>query len=62
MESEVWIATGKSGVIKGTLINNPYFIKMAGSESYQKMWPVQLETNIGEGPLDCTSHSLSSHI
>jgi hypothetical protein len=51
MESEVWVATGKSGIIKGTLVNNPYFIKMAGSESYQKMWPVQLEANIGESLL-----------
>ena len=48
IESRVFIATGKSGVIKGTIMNNPYFIKMAGSESYQKMWPVELEKDIGE--------------
>jgi hypothetical protein len=60
IESEVWVATGKSGIIKGTLVKNPYFIKMAGSENYQKMWPVQLETNIGESRLYWVP-SLSSH-
>jgi hypothetical protein len=44
----VYIATGRSGVIKGTIIKNPYFIKLAGSEVYQKMWPVELQNAIGE--------------
>lgn len=51
IESEVWVVAGKSGLLKGTIMNNPYFIKIAGSDSYQKMWPVKLERNIGETPL-----------
>jgi hypothetical protein len=47
-EGDVWISAGKSGPIKGTIIRNPYFIKLAGSDKYQKMWPVQLEQDIGE--------------
>ncbi len=46
-EREVWLATAKSGVLRGFLMKNPYYIKMARSDTYQKMWPVQLERNIG---------------
>jgi hypothetical protein len=48
VDGDVWVAAGKSGVIKGTIIRNPYFIKMAGSSNYQKMWPVELDKNIGK--------------
>jgi len=47
-EVEVWIATGRSGVLSGTIVKNPYFINLAGSTTYQKMWPVQVEQDIGE--------------
>lgn len=46
-EREVWLATAKSGILRGFLMKNPYYIKMAGSARYQKMWPVQLDRNIG---------------
>lgn len=46
-QCEVWLATAKSGTLRGFLSKNPYYIKMAGSNKYQKMWPVQLEKNIG---------------
>lgn len=49
-EVEVWIATGKSGVLSGTIVKNPYFINLAGSTTYQKMWPVQVEQDIGKSP------------
>lgn len=42
-ETTVWAATGTTGCVKGTLMENPYFIKMTGSNSYQEMWPVKLE-------------------
>lgn len=48
IESEVLIATGQNGVVKGTILGNSYFIKMAGCVSYQKMWPVELQEDIGE--------------
>jgi hypothetical protein len=47
-EGEVWVATGKSGLLRGRMIRNPYFIKLAGTEGCQKMWPIQLEQDIGE--------------
>lgn len=46
-EANVWVACGISGVLKGVIVGNPYFIKMAGSENYQKMWPVDLDRDIG---------------
>jgi hypothetical protein len=50
-EGVVYVASGKSGVIRGTIIRNPYFIKLAGSEDCQKMWPIQLERDIGKSHL-----------
>jgi len=50
-EGEVWAATGKSGLLRGTMIRNPYFIKLGGTEGCQRMWPIQLEQDIGENYL-----------
>jgi hypothetical protein len=47
-ETAIWAATGTTGSVKGTLMRNPYFIKMAGSQSYQEMWPVKLERGTSE--------------
>ena len=46
-ERTVWAVTGTTGPIEGVFINNPSFIRMAGSEVYQRMWPVKLDKNIG---------------
>lgn len=51
LEREVLLATAKSGTLQGVLLTNSYYIKMAGSNHYQKMWPVQLNAKIVPG--DC---------
>ncbi|CZR66085.1 uncharacterized protein PAC_15986 [Phialocephala subalpina] len=66
-EGGVWIAAGKSGIMSGTIIRNPYFIKLAGSEDYQKMWPIQLERDImpgdcGSWVIDAVSGNLLGHV
>lgn len=47
-ETTIWAATGTTGSIRGTLMRNPYFIKMTGSRTYQEMWPVKLERGTSE--------------
>lgn len=42
-ESTVWAVTGTTGLVKGTIIGNPYYIRMNGSRTCQEMWPVRLE-------------------
>ncbi|KAL9594019.1 MAG: hypothetical protein Q9179_005587 [Wetmoreana sp. 5 TL-2023] len=40
-ESTVWAVTGTTGLVKGTMLKNPYYIKMNGSSMCQEMWPVR---------------------
>ncbi|KAL8701205.1 MAG: hypothetical protein Q9201_005029 [Fulgogasparrea decipioides] len=42
-ESTVWAVTGTTGLVKGTMLKNPYYIKMNGSSMCQEMWPVRFE-------------------
>ena len=52
-ESPVWAVTGTTGLVKGTIIRNPYYIRMHGSHTCQEMWPVRLERDTMPG--DCGS-------
>jgi len=66
-ETEVWAATGTTGPVKGTLIKNPYFIKMAGSETFQENWAVRLERDTmpgdcGSWVVDATTGEIYGHI
>lgn len=40
------LAVKKFASVRGKLISNPYFVKLAGSERFQKLWPVKLERHI----------------
>jgi hypothetical protein len=42
-ERPVWVATGTTGTIKGVIKTSNHFIKMAGSQTFQEMWAVQLQ-------------------
>ncbi|KAL8721480.1 MAG: hypothetical protein Q9181_007694 [Wetmoreana brouardii] len=50
-QSTVWAVTGTTGLVKGTILENPYYIKMNGSSTCQEMWPVRLERDTIPG--DC---------
>ncbi|KAL8950886.1 MAG: hypothetical protein Q9222_003103 [Ikaeria aurantiellina] len=50
-ESAVLAMTGTTGLIKGTMLESPYYIKMPGSSKCQEMWPVRFERETRHG--DC---------
>ena len=47
-ENTVLAVTGTTGLVKGTIFKNSYYIKMSGSSKCQEMWPVRLERNTSE--------------
>ena len=49
-ESTVWAVTGTTGLVKGTIIKNPYYIRMNGSRTYQEMWAVKLDRDTSKLP------------
>lgn len=42
-KQEVWAATGTTGLVKGVILCNPYFLKMPGTTHFEEMWAVNLE-------------------
>jgi hypothetical protein len=46
INTDVWAATSRNGVVRGKLLDNPYYFKMAGTSEFQKMWPLEMEKNI----------------
>lgn len=47
-ETTVYVATGTTGCISGTILESPYFVKMTGSKTYQETWQVLLERPTGK--------------
>ena len=45
VECPVWAATGTTGCVQGTMMPQPHYIKMEGSETFQEMWAVKLDRN-----------------
>ena len=45
VECPVWAATGTTGCVQGTMMRQPHYIKMAGSETFQEMWAVKMDRN-----------------
>ena len=43
IESTILAVTGTTGLVHGTIFDNPYYIKMNGSSKCQEMWPVRLD-------------------
>ena len=54
-ECSVLAVTGTTGLVKGTISKNSYYIKMSGSSKCQEMWPVRLERNTSELSPSCQS-------
>ncbi|KAL8789111.1 MAG: hypothetical protein Q9195_006977 [Heterodermia aff. obscurata] len=50
-ESKILAVTGTTGLVQGTIFENPYYIKMNGSSKCQEMWPVRLDRDTIPG--DC---------
>lgn len=48
-ERPVRVATGTTGTVKGVVQTSTHFIKMAGSQTFQEMWAVQLERQASKG-------------
>lgn len=47
-ETAVRVVTGTTGCVKGTILECPYYLKMAGSMKYQETWQVVLERPTGK--------------
>ncbi|KAI9866905.1 MAG: peptide-N4-(N-acetyl-beta- glucosaminyl)asparagine amidase [Pleopsidium flavum] len=47
-DGNVLVATGRAGVIQGYISETPAFIRMPGSKTFQKMWPVNLQKPLGK--------------
>ena len=45
VECPVWAATGTTGCVQGTMMRQPHYIKMEGSDTFQEMWAVRLDRN-----------------
>ena len=45
VECPVWAATGTTGCVRGTMMRQAHYIKMEGSETFQEMWAVKLDSN-----------------
>ena len=45
VECRVWAATGTTGCVQGTMMRQPHYIKMEGSETFQEMWAVKMDRN-----------------
>ena len=45
VECPVWAATGTTCCVQGTMMRQPHYIKMAGSETFQEMWAAKMDRN-----------------
>ena len=50
-ESTILAVTGTTGLVHGTIFENPYYIKMNGSSKCQEMWPVRLDRDTSKSLL-----------
>ena len=50
VESTILAVTGTTGLVHGTIFENPYYIKMDGSSKCQEMWPVRLDRDTSKPP------------
>ena len=57
-ECSILAVTGTTGLVKGTILENPFHVKMIGSSTCQEMWQVRLERDARKfRPICCSSHS-----
>lgn len=60
-ESTILAVTGTTGLVHGTIFENPYYIKMNGSSKCQEMWPVRLDRDTSKPPTTQSCASRTRH-
>ena len=55
-ETLVYAVTGTTGLIKGTLFECPYYIKLSNSRKCEEMWRVRFERDTSELPTRTPNH------
>ena len=60
-ESTILAVTGTTGLVHGTIFENPYYIKMNGSSKCQEMWPVRLDRDTSKPPTIDTMGIMPTH-
>lgn len=43
LDAAVWVFTGTTGSVRGTMTSTAHYIKMEGSRTFQEMWAVHLD-------------------
>lgn len=43
LDAAVWVVTGTTGSVRGTMTSTAHYIKMEGSKTFQEMWAVRLD-------------------
>ena len=57
VDAAVWVVTGTTGSVRGTMTSAAHYIKMEGSRTFQEMWAVRLDRETSE--LQSLDNSLS---
>jgi hypothetical protein len=47
-DGEAVVVTGRGAAVKGRMLRTPLFIRMRGTNAFQKVWPISLEATLGE--------------
>lgn len=47
-DTSIWMISGTTGPVQGTMISTPQYIKMEGSKTFQEMWVVHLDRETSE--------------
>ncbi len=42
-DTAVWVVTGTTGAVQGTMTSAAHYMKMEGSKTFQEMWAVRLD-------------------
>ena len=48
VDAAVWVVTGTTGIVSGTMTSIAHFIKMEGSRTFQEMWAVRMDRETSE--------------
>ena len=48
LDAAVWVVTGTTGSVRGTMTSTAHYIKMEGSRTFQEMWAVRLDRETSE--------------
>lgn len=60
-ETTILAVTGTTGLVKGTILENPFHVRMIGSSTCQEMWQVRLERDTSKLHPTCRSVHILDH-